>query len=201
MCSQPLPRPPPPLPNPHVPPNPLIPQQFQHPHVPPQNHNHPYLGRLPKLPFPSFDGENPRRWRKRCEKYFSMYGTEHDMWISVAEMHFEGATSCWYQSIESELDSVTWEQFCAMVSERFDRDQHEILLRKRHHIKQTSSVFDYVTSFTALIDQLTVISKSAVFGAPAPRTIQFIGSIQGAPIIILLDSSNTSSFISTSVVQ
>jgi hypothetical protein len=83
-----------------------------------------------------------------------MYGTERGMWISVAEMHFEGAASCWYQSIESTLDSVSWEQFCDMVSERFERDQHELLLRKLHRIQQTSSVADYVTSFTTLVDQL-----------------------------------------------
>jgi len=46
-----------------------------------------------------------------------------------------------------------------MVSERFDRDQHEILLRRLHHIKQTSSFSDYVTSFTTLVDQLTAYAK------------------------------------------
>lgn len=77
----------------------------------------------------------------------------------MAEMHFQGAASFWYQSIESELDSISWEQFCAMVSERFDRDQHEILLRKLHPIKQTSSVSNYVTNFTTLVDQLTSYAK------------------------------------------
>jgi hypothetical protein len=103
MCRMPPPRPPPP-PNPihRPPPNPVH-------HQPPNPVHHPNLGRLPKLPFPSFDGGNPRRWCKRCEKYFSMYGTKRGMWISVAEMHFEGAASCWYQSIESTLDSVSWE--------------------------------------------------------------------------------------------
>jgi hypothetical protein len=45
------------------------------------------------------------------------------------------------------------------------------------------------------------ISKSAVSGAPAPRIIQFIGTIQGVPLTILLDSGSTSSFISTSIVH
>jgi hypothetical protein len=46
-----------------------------------------------------------------------------------------------------------------MVSECFDRDQHEILLRKLHHIKQTSVVADYITSFTTLVDQLIAFAK------------------------------------------
>jgi len=55
---------------------------------------------------------------------------------------------------------VSWEQFCEMVSERFDRDQHELLLRKLYSIKQTSSVTDYVTTFTTLVDQLTAYATS-----------------------------------------
>jgi len=47
-----------------------------------------------------------------------------------------------------------------MVSERFDRDQHELLLRKLYSIKQTSSVTDYVTTFTTLVDQLTAYATS-----------------------------------------
>jgi hypothetical protein len=61
---------------------------------------------------------------------------------------------------------------------------------------------DNMTEPQAPQEQLCLaISKSAVSGAPAPRTIQFIGSIQGVPITILLDSGSMSSFISTSVVQ
>jgi hypothetical protein len=40
------------------------------PRSPDHHDNQPALGRLPKLPFPKFDGDNPRRWRSRCEKYF-----------------------------------------------------------------------------------------------------------------------------------
>lgn len=45
------------------------------------------------------------------------------------------------------------------------------------------------------------ISKAAVSGAPAPRTIQLLGTIQGLPITILTDSGSTSSFVSTTIVQ
>lgn len=41
-----------------------------------------------------------------------------------------------------------------MVRDRFDRDQHEILIRQLYHIRQTSTVAEYVTNFTKLVDQL-----------------------------------------------
>jgi hypothetical protein len=31
-------------------------------------------GRLPKLQFPVFNGDEPQLWRSRCENYFDMYG-------------------------------------------------------------------------------------------------------------------------------
>lgn len=84
-----------------------------------------------------------------------MYETEKEMWISVDEMHFEGATSCWFPSIEPQVDSLTWEKFYDMISGRFDRNQHEVLLRKLHNIKHTASVAEYVTEFTTLVEKLT----------------------------------------------
>jgi hypothetical protein len=48
------------------------------------------LGKLPRLNFPSFDGENPKLWQKRCEDYSVMYGVSHRVWIKVATMSFSG---------------------------------------------------------------------------------------------------------------
>jgi hypothetical protein len=48
------------------------------------------LGSLPKMNFPSFDGENPKLWQSRCEAYFHMYGVELSMWVLVATMQFVG---------------------------------------------------------------------------------------------------------------
>jgi hypothetical protein len=39
------------------------------------------LGKLPKLPFHAFEGDNPRLWISRCEAYFKMYEVENEAWI------------------------------------------------------------------------------------------------------------------------
>lgn len=44
------------------------------------------------------------------------------------------------------------------------------------------------------------ISYSALTGTLAPRIVRFLGSVQGIPLQMLLDSSSSSSFISESVV-
>ena len=67
-------------------------------------------------------------------------------------MYIEGAAAHWYQSIENTTVTATWSSFCQALHERFDRDQHEALIRKLFHVKQTSTVSDYVERFFELID-------------------------------------------------
>jgi hypothetical protein len=53
------------------------------------------LGKLPKMNFAKFEGENPRLWKSRCECYFDMYNVDEYIWVKVVPMHFEGPTSMW----------------------------------------------------------------------------------------------------------
>ena len=47
-----------------------------------------------------------------------------------------------------------------MVHGRFDRDQHELLVRQMLHIRQTSTASEYITRFTSLNDQLLAYNKA-----------------------------------------
>jgi hypothetical protein len=87
-----------------------------------------------------------------------MYFVEQSLWISVSEMHFDGAASLWYQSIESKVVDYSWPDFCALLLDRFDRDQHELLICQLFHVHQTSTVSEYLSCFTQLVDQLKVYS-------------------------------------------
>jgi hypothetical protein len=72
-----------------------------HPNVPPPWHDRfdsamhdsfaPTLSQLPKVPFPTFDGDNPKLWQKRRADYFSMYSVHPRVWIHIATMHFSDA--------------------------------------------------------------------------------------------------------------
>jgi hypothetical protein len=106
------------------------------------------LGNLPKLHFPSFDGENPKLWKSRCEDYFLMYSVDPRVWIKVASMQFVGSAARWLQSIESRVVHISWGEFGNLVLERFGRDQHQGLLRQLFHIRQTGSVVAYAEEFS-----------------------------------------------------
>jgi hypothetical protein len=39
------------------------------------------LGKLPKVNFPKFEGENMKLCQSRCENYFDMYSVESSVWV------------------------------------------------------------------------------------------------------------------------
>ena len=104
----------------------------------------PATGRLPKLAFLRFDGDNPRHWRSLCTDYFEMYSVHPSLWIRIAKQYLDSATARWFQSIKPELDFSDWQAFCRLLHDRFDRDQKELLIRQLFQAKQTTSVADYV---------------------------------------------------------
>jgi hypothetical protein len=132
-------------------------------------------GRLPKLNFPVFSGEDPQLWKYRCEKYFVMYGVEESLWISVASMHLEGVVARWFQSVERRLSAASWGEFCASLHERFGRDRHEALIRQLFHICQQGSVTEYVDQFSTLIDQLATYEAEA---NPLYYTMRFVDGLK-----------------------
>ena len=95
--------------------------------------------------------------------------------LRVATHHLTEAAALWFPSVESQVTTATWEQFCALVRDRFDRDQHELLVRQLLHIRQTSSVSDYVAHFTSLVDQLKAYSKGV---DPVYFTSRFIDGLR-----------------------
>ncbi|WVZ54205.1 LOW QUALITY PROTEIN: hypothetical protein U9M48_005042 [Paspalum notatum var. saurae] len=128
-------------------------------------------GKLPKLQFPSFDGDNPKLWTSRCEDYFDLYHVDPLLWVRVAAMHFTGATARWFMSVESRVRSASWSQFAQLLIERFDRDQQEQLIRQLYRISQTGNVHDYIDTFVSLVDQLVAYGPNT---DPLYYTMRFI---------------------------
>ena len=46
------------------------------------------------------------------------------------------------------------------MHDRFDHDQHESLIRQLFHIRQITTVSDYLTRFTTLVDHLKAYSTT-----------------------------------------
>nr|XP_020161515.1 uncharacterized protein LOC109746825 [Aegilops tauschii subsp. strangulata] len=108
---------------------------------------------------PRFDGANPRLWQNRCEDQFKLWNTPPHRWISLATSQFEGAVARWLESVQRKSPNISWSEFCCSLQSRFDRNQHQTLLRQLFRIAQTSTVADYVDRFADLYDQLSAYEE------------------------------------------
>ena len=125
---------------PHIPHDQFVPHSYNQS----QGGFHP-RGHLPQMPFHKFDGTNPRLWRSRCQNYFDMYSVDRDVWVKVATMYLEGPAARWFQSMERRLTHAPWDTFCTLLMDRFGRDEHEVLIHRFFHIKQSGSVPHYIS--------------------------------------------------------
>lgn len=153
--------------------------QFPHLHFGGRAHGtqfSPYLGNLPKLNFPTFDGLNPKLWQARCEDYFHMYGVDPLVWIQVATMQFSGPAARWLQSVKPRLATTSWEDFGRLLKDRFGKDEHALLLRQLFQLKQSGSVSEYIEHFAQLTDQLNAYQTVS---DPLYYTMKFLDGLQG----------------------
>jgi len=125
----------------------------EHTRIHPNETTQTNLGKLPKQNFPIYEGETTRLWVSQAKDYFDMYEVPPRQWVKISCMNFRGAAARWIESI-SQPDRIPWPNFCKMLHDRFGRDQRDKLVRQMFHISQTSTVIDYVESFSTLFDQL-----------------------------------------------
>jgi hypothetical protein len=116
------------------------------------------LGKLPKINFPKFEGENPRLWKSCYESYFDMYNVDEYIWVKVASIHFEDLAARWLQFIDHRIPNVTWSELSTWIHERFAKDEHGLLIRQLYKIKQPGT--EYIDKFAELVDQLKACSSS-----------------------------------------
>ncbi|CAN6225874.1 unnamed protein product [Urochloa humidicola] len=130
---------------------------------------------VPHIEFPKFDGTNPKIWVKRCENYFDVMSVPLSHWVRLATMNFVGSAAFWMQSIEMDVKQCSWDFLCKAVVERFERDQHNQIIRQFFHIKQSGSVAEYIELFDELIHQL--LAHDPYFN-PSVITTRFVDGLQ-----------------------
>jgi hypothetical protein len=104
-----------------------------------------------------------------------MCGVDKASWVKISSMYFDGPAARWLQSIEHRAKYFTWDQFCKFVHDKFDRDQHEILIRQLFHIHQTGPIADYIEQFAQLVDQLATYTSTT---DPMYYTMRFIDGLR-----------------------
>jgi hypothetical protein len=98
-------------------------------------------------------------------------------------MDFLDPVARWLPSVELKLNACSWATFESMVLDRFGKDQHAILVRQLFHIKQTSSVAEYIEKFAGLVDELTAYESKP---DPLHYTMCFIDGLRDDIRVVVL---------------
>ncbi|XP_026439438.1 uncharacterized protein LOC113341994 [Papaver somniferum] len=107
--------------------------------------------RLPKLDFPRFDGENPKRWIQKCDRYFLLNNIrdEHHK-VTMAAMHMEGKADKWLTNLQSTRSITSWFELAEHACIRFENPANDNILGVFSKISQTTTVDDYFEQFENL---------------------------------------------------
>ena len=100
---------------------------------------------LPKMQFPTFDGEHPKIWFDNCENYFTIYTIPDKLWVTAAAMHMQGNAAKWWQAYKQQHTKITWLSFCLAIEQEFGADDYRIALTDLITLKRTSNLGEYTT--------------------------------------------------------
>jgi hypothetical protein len=70
-------------------------------------------GQLPiqRMPFPKFEGAEPRIWIDQCVDYFTLYRVPESVWVMSASLNMEGNAKRWFQIFKIQYGPCSWEEF------------------------------------------------------------------------------------------
>jgi hypothetical protein len=115
---------------------------------------------LPKMQFPTFDGEHPKIWFDNCENYFTIYTIPDKLWVTTAAMHMQGNAAKRWQAYKQTHRNLTWKQFCSVVHEEFGSDDYRSAVNEMLSLKQTNTVEEYTTQLQALQFEVSMHSTN-----------------------------------------
>ncbi|XP_026378573.1 uncharacterized protein LOC113273013 [Papaver somniferum] len=114
------------------------------------NRFHYHHSRIPKLDFPRFDGDNPRSWIQKSERYFKINDTEEHLKVNIASIYLEGKAEKWFLNFQVNRPRITWSDLSFHICARFENPIEENFVGGFNKLIQSSTVHDYYEEFESL---------------------------------------------------
>ncbi|XP_026399605.1 uncharacterized protein LOC113295486 [Papaver somniferum] len=101
----------------------------------------------PKLKFPKFDGNNPRSWIRKYNKFFQLYLMDEDQKVMVAYIDLEGKEDVWYQDYQVGREVILREDLCSNINFRFQELGHDDVVGEFNKLCQEGTILEYQELF------------------------------------------------------
>nr|GEU83381.1 retrovirus-related Pol polyprotein from transposon TNT 1-94 [Tanacetum cinerariifolium] len=109
-----------------------------------QRGGQPTYGRLTKLEFPKFIGEDVQGWLFRVNQFFLIDGIHDDAQkLMLASMHLFGNALNWHkQFLRRSRDNVTWQRYEEGIKERFDHVNEDLMVELKNLVQAYQDLFE-----------------------------------------------------------
>lgn len=101
----------------------------------------------PKIELPFFYGNNPRKWIRKCDKFFLVYQIEEEYKTDVVEMYLEGKVNIWYQSLKLTQGRIAWSE---LIIKQFGATGVMDEIEEFNKLQQQGSLMEYQEQFESL---------------------------------------------------
>ncbi|XP_026378571.1 uncharacterized protein LOC113273010 [Papaver somniferum] len=108
------------------------------------------LNRVPKLDFPRFDGDNPRGWIQKCERYFWLHNIVESHRVDIAAIYLDGKADKWFLNFQVGRNRITWFEFAHGICIIFENPVEENFIGSFNNLVQINSVEEYFEEFESL---------------------------------------------------
>lgn len=115
---------------------------------------------MPETEFPKFDGEHPRLWKCKCEKYFEMFRVPIQFWAQCATLHFHGNAALWLQTFEAQHAVEDWVELCVAIDAKFGKDLYHNYMKTLLNTKQLGGVQEYYDQFQNAIHKVLAHNRN-----------------------------------------
>ncbi|GJR22850.1 retrotransposon-related protein [Tanacetum coccineum] len=119
-------------------------------------------GRLTKLDFPKFSGDDVKGWIYMCNQFFQLDNMADNQKVKIASIHLHNKALDWHRNFERRNGlEVTWERYSEEVLQRFGPIVEDPMAYLKN-LKQTSTIKVYQDEFDALLSKVDITESQAV---------------------------------------
>ncbi|KAL4284548.1 hypothetical protein GQ457_16G010190 [Hibiscus cannabinus] len=108
-----------------------------------------YLSK-PKIELQFFDGDNPRSWIRKCQKYFSIFQIPESQKLKLASMYLTGKAEVWFDGYIMQKNRTTWHEFVSDLCHRFSDMMFTDIVEEFNKLSQVTTVEAYQSRFEEL---------------------------------------------------
>ncbi|GKB58284.1 reverse transcriptase [Tanacetum coccineum] len=119
-------------------------------------------GRIAKIEFPKFSGEDVKGWLFRCIQFFKMDDVADENRVELVSMHVYDKALIWHQQFCKRFgEDCPWNMYQKEVLKRFGLVFDDPLMELKK-LKQDGTVKDYQQKFEALLNMVELEEKHAI---------------------------------------